>query len=43
MPRRTHCADREIPAIVELGTESVEWVRDEFTGVDLRDKRLVVV
>jgi Transposase DNA-binding/Transposase Tn5 dimerisation domain len=25
---------------VELATESVEWVRDEFTGVDLRDKRL---
>jgi hypothetical protein len=25
---------------VELGPDSMEWVREEFTGVDLRDRRL---
>ena len=27
-------------AIIEAGTASVEWVREEFAGVDLSDKRL---
>ena len=30
----------EVPATMEAGTESVEWVREEFCGVDLADERL---
>ena len=40
VPRRARCADPEVQAIIEAGTESVEWVSQEFAGVDLRDKRL---
>jgi len=40
VPRRASCADPEVQAIIEAGTESVEWVSQEFAGVDLRDKRL---
>jgi hypothetical protein len=34
------CADPEVRAIIEAGTESAQWVSQEFAGVDLRDKRL---
>jgi hypothetical protein len=32
---RSRCGDREGQAIIEAGTDSVEWLREEFTGVDL--------
>jgi hypothetical protein len=32
--------DSEVQAIIEAGTESVEWVAREFVGADLSDKRL---
>jgi hypothetical protein len=32
--------DSEVQAIIEAGTESVEWVAREFAGADLCDKRL---
>lgn len=34
------CDDPEVQSIVESGTASVEWVRQEFTGVRLGDERL---
>jgi Transposase DNA-binding/Transposase Tn5 dimerisation domain len=34
------CDDPDVQAIIEAGTESVEWVRQEFAGADLCDKRL---
>jgi hypothetical protein len=40
VPSRARCADPEVQAIIEAGTESVEWISQEFAGVDLRDKRL---
>lgn len=40
VPTRSRCEDPEVQAIIEAGTESVEWVREEFAGVDLSDKRL---
>lgn len=40
MRDRTRCADPEVRATIAAGTESVEWVSEEFTGVDLGDKRL---
>ena len=33
------CGDPDVRAIMEAGTESVEWVRQEFARVDLSDKR----
>jgi len=38
--KRSQCEDPEVQAIIETGSESVEWVREEFSGVDLSDKRL---
>jgi hypothetical protein len=32
--------DAEVQAIMDAGTESVEWVTQEFARADLRDKRL---
>lgn len=40
MRPRTRCADPEVQAIIAAGTESVEWVSEEFAGIDLGDKRL---
>jgi Transposase DNA-binding/Transposase Tn5 dimerisation domain len=37
-PRR--CEDPDVQAIMDAGTESVEWVTQEFARADLRDKRL---
>src|SRR5450631_2617607 len=34
------CEDPDVQAIIDAGTESVEWVRQEFARADLRDKRL---
>jgi hypothetical protein len=34
------CGDLEIRALMKAGSESVAWVRNEFAGVDLGDKRL---
>ncbi len=34
------CEDPEVQAIMEAGTESVEWVTQEFARADLCDKRL---
>ncbi len=38
--KRPQCDDPEVRAIIEAGSESVEWVCEEFSGVDLSDKRL---
>ncbi len=38
--RSSRCEDSDVQAIMEAGTESVEWVRQEFAHADLRDKRL---
>ena len=40
LPKTARCEDFEVQAIIEAGTASVEWVCEEFTGVDLSDKRL---
>ena len=34
------CEDPDVQAIMDAGTESVEWVTQEFTRADLGDKRL---
>jgi len=34
------CEDPDARAIIATGTESVEWVRQEFARADLCDKRL---
>src|ERR1700685_1943770 len=34
------CEDTEVRAIMDAGTESVEWVTQEFARADLCDKRL---
>ena len=38
--KRSRSDDAEVQAIMEAGTGSVEWLREEFSGVDLGDKRL---
>lgn len=38
--KRAQCDDPEVQAIIEAGAESLEWVREEFYGVDLADERL---
>ena len=40
MRKTTRCEDPEVQAIMEAGTESVEWVTQEFARADLRDRRL---
>ena len=40
MSKTTQCEDVEVQAIIEAGTQSVEWVQQEFARADLRDKRL---
>ena len=40
MTKRARCEDSEALSIVGSGTESVEWVGQEFAGIDLDDKRL---
>lgn len=40
MAKTTQCEDAEVQAIIEAGTQSVEWVQQEFARADLRDKRL---
>jgi len=34
------CEDPDVQAIMDAGTESVEWVTQEFARADLRDTRL---
>ena len=34
------CEDSDVQGIIDSGTESVEWVRQEFARTDLRDRRL---
>jgi Transposase DNA-binding/Transposase Tn5 dimerisation domain len=34
------CEDADVQAIMDAGTESVEWVTQEFARADLRDRRL---
>lgn len=38
--KRSQCEDPEIQAIMQAGSESVEWVGNEFAGIGLGDKRL---
>lgn len=40
MAKTIRCEDPEVEAIVAAGTESLEWLREEFSGIDLGDKRL---
>ena len=40
MRKTARCEDPEVQAIIEAGTESVEWVSQEFARADLSDKRL---
>jgi Transposase DNA-binding len=40
LAKTARCEDPEVQAIIEAGTASVEWVCEEFAGVDLSDKRL---
>ena len=40
MRKTTRYEDPEVQAIMEAGTESVEWVTQEFARADLRDRRL---
>ena len=40
MAKRSRCEDAEVVSIMGSGTESVEWVGQEFSGIDLGDKRL---
>ena len=40
MGKRAQREDPEVRAIIEAGTRSLEWVCEEFAGVDLSDKRL---
>ena len=38
--KTSRCVDPDVQAIMEAGTGPVEWLREEFSGVDLGDKRL---
>lgn len=38
--KRSACEDPEVQAIIEAGSEPMEWVSEEFADVDLSDKRL---
>jgi hypothetical protein len=40
VPKRSRYEDREVQALIEAGRESIEWVSEELTGIDLSDKRL---
>ena len=40
MARRVRCEDPDVQAIIEIGTQSMEWVAHKFGGVDLSDKCL---
>jgi hypothetical protein len=40
VPKRSQGEDPEVQALIEAGTKSLQWVREEFLGVDLCDKRL---
>lgn len=40
MAKTARYEDPQVQAIIEAGTASVEWVREEFAGADLSDKRL---
>jgi Transposase DNA-binding len=40
LPKTARCKDPEVQSIIEGGTQSVEWVGEEFSGVNLGDKRL---
>ena len=40
MHKSRHCEDPDVQAMMEAGTESVEWVTQEFARADLGDKRL---
>ncbi|MHB1753230.1 MAG: transposase DNA-binding-containing protein [Acidiferrobacter sp.] len=40
MPKKPRIEDAETQALMEAGTQSVEWVREEFAQADLADKRL---
>lgn len=38
--KRARCEDPEVQAIIQAGTQSAEWVTQEFARADLCDKRL---
>ncbi len=38
--KTARCEDPDVQAIIEVGTQSVEWVTQEFARADLCDKRL---
>ena len=40
MRKARRCEDPDVQAMMEAGTESVEWVRQELACADLSDKRL---
>jgi hypothetical protein len=41
LPKKVQCEeDPDLDAILEAGTQSLDWVAQEFADVDLRDKRL---
>ena len=40
MRKSRHCEDADVQAMMDAGTESVEWVTQEFARADLGDKRL---
>ena len=40
MRKSRGCEDADVQAMMDAGTESVEWVTQEFARADLRDKRL---
>ena len=40
MAKTSRYEDAEVQAIIEAGTQSVEWVQQEFARADLHDKRL---
>jgi hypothetical protein len=40
MAKRSRIEDPEVQAIIEAGTQEVDWVAQEFGGVDLSDRRL---
>ena len=40
MRKSRHCEDPDVQAMMDAGTESVQWVTQEFARADLGDKRL---
>jgi hypothetical protein len=40
LSKTARCEDSDVQAIIDAGSQSVEWVGQEFARADLRDKRL---